>query len=178
MNSYGEPGTRKEESKVSYPSWEKSEGGVSCFLASLICVHIFHQSRQFTVHAFNYSLFYGIMIVTGSDSVRPPVSLLTMQRKTRDPEGRLTWLKVGLVAPGISDILAHLSQDPAERAFAGARDKFLWDQEVREGRAREKGRDEGIEIDVIKTAKAMIEAGFDIETVCKATGLNKTDLIS
>ena len=37
------------------------------------------------------------------------------------------------------DTLAHISQDPAERAFADAREKFLWDQEVREGRAREEG---------------------------------------
>ena len=96
------------------------------------------------------------------------------------------------------DILAHISQDPAERAFADAREKFLWDQEVREGRAREEGREEGIEIGEKRgekrgieigekrgreigrreVAKAMLAAGVAIETVCKATGLNKTDLIS
>ena len=84
------------------------------------------------------------------------------------------------------DTLAHISQDPAERAFADAREKFLWDQEVREGRAREegieigekRGRKEGIEIGRREVAKAMLAAGVAIETVCKATGLNKTDLIS
>ena len=38
--------------------------------------------------------------------------------------------------------LVESSHDPNERAKAIARDKFLWDQEVREGEARKEGKKE------------------------------------
>jgi predicted transposase/invertase (TIGR01784 family) len=45
-----------------------------------------------------------------------------------------------------------------------------------EKRGEKKGREEGEKAGAIKTAKAMIEAGVDIEVVCKATGLSPEDL--
>ena len=66
------------------------------------------------------------------------------------------------------------------RAAAVARDKLRWDFEVAKQAEREEGKAEGIEIGekkgVIQTAKAMITAGFDIETICKATGLSLENL--
>ena len=52
-----------------------------------------------------------------------------------------------------------------------SREEFLWDQEVRESRAREEGRLEGS----IETAKRFLKAGMDIEEVCRITGLSKDD---
>jgi predicted transposase/invertase (TIGR01784 family) len=92
--------------------------------------------------------------------------------------------------------LEIMSSDEKEVYQAWARDKFLWDQEVRERGAEKKGREEGekkgreegieigekkgIEIGEkrgkIETAKAMIVAGVDIETVYKATGLTREEL--
>jgi predicted transposase/invertase (TIGR01784 family) len=88
--------------------------------------------------------------------------------------------------------LEIMSLDKNEVYQAWARDKFLVDQKtierVAEERGEKKGREEGIEIGekkgieigekrgTIQTAKAMIAAGVDIETVCKATGLSPDDL--
>jgi predicted transposase/invertase (TIGR01784 family) len=92
--------------------------------------------------------------------------------------------------------LEIMSLDENEVYQAWAREKFLVDQERRESAAekkgekrgieigekkgREEGREEGIEIGekkgTIQTAKAMIAAGVDTETVCKATGLSPDDL--
>jgi len=92
--------------------------------------------------------------------------------------------------------LEIMSLDEKEVYEAWSREKFWWDQEVREkgaeerGRVegREEGREEGIEIGekkgreegrkegIIQTAKAMIAEGVDIGTVCKATGLSREDL--
>ena len=92
----------------------------------------------------------------------------------------------------IFEVVVEMSQNPEERAIANARDKFLWDLEVSMKVEREEGRIEGEEIGekrgieigekrgrmegAIQTAKAMIAAGFDIETICKATGLSPEDL--
>ena len=89
--------------------------------------------------------------------------------------------------------LQYMSQDPEERIRAWSREKFLWDQETRENTAREEGieigekkgreegrkegREEGREEGIIQTAKAMLAEGVDIEIVCKATGLKRTELL-
>jgi len=72
--------------------------------------------------------------------------------------------------------LVKMSQDPVEQAVADARDKFLWDLAVTMKVEREEGREEGRIEGAIQTAKALIAAGFDIETICKATGLSPEDL--
>jgi len=56
--------------------------------------------------------------------------------------------------------------------IAIARDKFLWDQEIREGEVRKEGKEE----DILQTAKAVLAEGVEIEIVCKATGLIPEDL--
>jgi predicted transposase/invertase (TIGR01784 family) len=97
-------------------------------------------------------------------------------------------------------LIELMDQSLEVRAAAIARDKFLWDLDVAKQAEREKGREEGIEIGekkgreegieigekrgrqegreegIIQTAKAMIAAGFDIEAVCKATGLSPEEL--
>ena len=92
-------------------------------------------------------------------------------------------------------IVEELAKNEQERQAYEARQKFLLDQLTRERSAEEegikrgriegieigekKGREEGIEIGEKKgkmeTAKAMLEMGIDIETICKATGLNVQD---
>jgi predicted transposase/invertase (TIGR01784 family) len=98
------------------------------------------------------------------------------------------------------NVIEELSQSKAEWLAAASRENFLIEQRLREDAAlkegreegieigreegreegREKGREEGIEIGEkrgqIETAKAMIVAGVDIETVCKATGLTQEEL--
>jgi predicted transposase/invertase (TIGR01784 family) len=76
-------------------------------------------------------------------------------------------------------IVEEVAKNEEERRIHEARQKFIRDQltnqleyEKREVEAEKRGREEG----KIETAKAMIEAGFDIEAVCKATGLNPEDL--
>jgi predicted transposase/invertase (TIGR01784 family) len=101
--------------------------------------------------------------------------------------------------------LQQLSRSKKVRREAEAREKFLMDQILREGSAREEGEKRGIVIGeergekkgiekgrlegriagriagreegIIETAKAMIRAGVSVETVCKATGLSPEDLI-
>jgi predicted transposase/invertase (TIGR01784 family) len=91
------------------------------------------------------------------------------------------------------DTLVHISQDPAERALAIARDKFLWDQEAKERGAREEGielgRGEGIEkkkkkgieigekIGIIEAAKKLLSTGMDKKTVCEMLGISESELI-
>ena len=80
--------------------------------------------------------------------------------------------------------LEYMSQDPEERQRAWAREKFLWDQEVRESRAREEGKEEGREEGRlegerkgrIESAKLLLKTGMDIEEVCRIIGLSKDDL--
>ena len=67
--------------------------------------------------------------------------------------------------------LEIMSSDENDVYQAWARDKFLWDQEVRERGAEKKGREEG----KIETAKAMLTEGIAIETICKITGLDVSD---
>jgi predicted transposase/invertase (TIGR01784 family) len=83
--------------------------------------------------------------------------------------------------------LEVMSLDENEVYQAWAREKFLWDQEVRERGAEERGREEGkiegkiegIEIGEkrgkIETAKAMLAKGIDIKIICEVTGLDVMD---
>ena len=77
--------------------------------------------------------------------------------------------------------LQQISKDKKMRMKAEAREKFLMDQAMREGSAKKEGREEGIEIGreegILQTAKAMLAEGVDIEIVCKATGLKRTELM-
>jgi len=70
------------------------------------------------------------------------------------------------------DKWGHISNDSAARALAGNREKFLWDQAAKMKGAEERGREE----EKMKIAKGMVAEGIPIETVCKITGLSKTDL--
>jgi len=72
--------------------------------------------------------------------------------------------------------LDFMSQDPEVRAKAVARDKFLWDQEVRQRTAREEGIEIGEKRGILQTAKAMLAESIPMETVCKITGLTQKDL--
>ena len=88
--------------------------------------------------------------------------------------------------------LQQISKDKKTRMKAEAREKFLMDQALREGSAKREGREEGIEIGEkkgrkegieigerkgrIETAKIFLDAGMDIEEVCRLTGLSKDDL--
>ena len=73
-----------------------------------------------------------------------------------------------------------MSQDPEVRAKAVARDKFLWDQKVRQRTAREegieigekRGRKEGL----LEAAKKLISSGMDSKTVCEMLGISEADL--
>jgi predicted transposase/invertase (TIGR01784 family) len=85
--------------------------------------------------------------------------------------------------------LEVMSLDENEVYQAWAREKFLWDQEVREekkraegveeGRkkGREEGREEGRKEGLIKAAKKLISSGVDKKTVCEVLGITESDLI-
>ena len=71
---------------------------------------------------------------------------------------------------------------------AWAQEKFLWDQEVRERRAkkreRERGIEEGIEMGekkgreegLIEAARKLISSGMDKKTVCEMLGISESGL--
>jgi predicted transposase/invertase (TIGR01784 family) len=92
-------------------------------------------------------------------------------------------------------IVEEVAKSKEERAAYEARQAFIrdqitrehWEEEKRkeareqgieEGRSEglKEGRSEGLKEGKIQTAKAMISAGVDIETVCKATGLSEKEL--
>jgi len=88
-------------------------------------------------------------------------------------------------------IMQEILKNEEERRIHESRQRFIRDQltnqkeyERRVIEAEKTGREEGIEIGekrgekkgAIQTAKAMIAAGVDIETICKATGLSPEEL--
>ena len=88
-------------------------------------------------------------------------------------------------------IVKEVMSNPDQWRLYEAQQDYIRVQETEEAlaekrtvEAREEGEKKGIEIGekrgekngVIKTAKAMLAAGVDIETVCKATGLRPEDL--
>jgi hypothetical protein len=85
--------------------------------------------------------------------------------------------------PAILDafkIVQEISKNEKERIKYEARQMFLRDQMSNQMEAEERGIEigekKGIEIGIIKTAKAMLAEGVNIEIVCKATGLTPQDL--
>jgi predicted transposase/invertase (TIGR01784 family) len=84
-------------------------------------------------------------------------------------------------------IVEEVAKSKEERAAYEARQAFIRDQITREHWEEEKrkearsegwkeGLSEGWKKGQIQTAKAMISAGVDIETVCKVTGLSEKEL--
>jgi predicted transposase/invertase (TIGR01784 family) len=77
--------------------------------------------------------------------------------------------------------LEIMSLDENEVLQAWARDKFLWDQEVRETTAEERGekrgREEGREEGLLEAAKKLISSGMDKKTVCETLRIDESSLI-
>ena len=80
-------------------------------------------------------------------------------------------------------IIQEILKNEEERRIHESRQRFIRDQltnqkeyERRVIEANKTGREEGRVEGAIQTAKAMIAAGVDIETVCKATGLSPEEL--
>jgi len=89
------------------------------------------------------------------------------------------------------EVIEKLSQSKAEWLKAASRENFWLDQRIREDAALKEGTEKGIEIGTergieigtergrkkgkIEIAKTMLEMGIDIETICKATGLDVQD---
>jgi len=69
-------------------------------------------------------------------------------------------------------VLAKLSADDASRMLAEAHEKEIWDQMSRECIAKEEGKLEG----KLETAHNLLNMGFSLADIAKATGLNESDL--
>lgn len=69
-------------------------------------------------------------------------------------------------------VYAKLSVDEATRMLAEAREKEVQDQISREYTAKEEGKQEG----KLETARNLLNMGFSLADIAKATGLSESEL--
>ncbi|GHV85047.1 hypothetical protein AGMMS50230_06550 [Spirochaetia bacterium] len=72
--------------------------------------------------------------------------------------------------------IAELSEDEIAQERAESREKFLWDQAVREKTAYENGIEIGVAQGILETARNFKVLGLPIEQIAVATGLSVEEI--